>query len=57
MYDGDTLFALATGHRDADVNLVGAFAAEMVAQAIVRAVRTATSAGGLPAYVDLTSET
>jgi L-aminopeptidase/D-esterase-like protein len=56
MYDGDTLFALATGHKVADVNLVGAFAAEMVAQAIVRAVRAATSAGGLPACQDLTTK-
>jgi L-aminopeptidase/D-esterase-like protein len=56
MYDGDTLFALATGHKVADVNIVGAFAAEMVAKAIVRAVRAATSAGGLPACQDLTIE-
>jgi L-aminopeptidase/D-esterase-like protein len=41
MFDGDTLFALATGQRRADVNLVGAYAAETVAQAIVRAVRAA----------------
>jgi L-aminopeptidase/D-esterase-like protein len=39
MFDGDTLFALATGGRRADVNLVGAYAAEVVAQAIVRAVQ------------------
>jgi L-aminopeptidase/D-esterase-like protein len=38
MFDGDTIFALATGKKRADVNLVGAFAAEVVAQAIVRAV-------------------
>lgn len=55
MYDGDTLFALATGEREADVNLVGAYGAEMVAEAVVRAVRMAESAGGLPAYRDLGS--
>jgi L-aminopeptidase/D-esterase-like protein len=38
-FDGDTLFALATGQKHADVNLVGAFAAEVVAEAIVRAVK------------------
>lgn len=39
MFDGDTLFALATGQKKgADVNLVGAYAAEVVATAIVRAV-------------------
>lgn len=39
--DGDTLFALGTGQKRADVNLVGAYAAEVVARAIVRAVRAA----------------
>ena len=46
--DGDTIFTLATGELEADVTTVGAFAAQVVAQAIVRAVRMARSAGGLP---------
>jgi L-aminopeptidase/D-esterase-like protein len=53
MFDGDTLFALATGDKRADVNLVGAYAAEAVAEAIVRAVQAAEGAGGLPAWQDL----
>ncbi|MGB9889263.1 MAG: P1 family peptidase, partial [Anaerolineae bacterium] len=53
MFDGDTLFALATGETPADVSVVGAFAAEVVAQAIARAAKAAESAGGLPAYRDL----
>ncbi|MBC7226347.1 MAG: P1 family peptidase [Thermoflexales bacterium] len=53
MFDGDTLFALATGEKPADVNVVGALAAEVVAQAIVRAAKMAESAGGLPAHRDL----
>ena len=52
MMDGDTIFALATGKRAADVSTVGAYAAEMVAQAIVRAARMAASAGGLPGLAD-----
>ena len=48
MLDGDTIFALATGQKEADVSLVGAFAAEAFAIACVRAVRAAKSAGGLP---------
>ena len=48
MFDGDTLFALAMGDNPADVNIVGAFAAEVFAQAVVRGVRAAKSAGGLP---------
>ena len=43
MFDGDTLFALATGAVDADANLVGAYAAEVTAAAIRAAVRHATS--------------
>ncbi len=53
MFDGDTLFCLATGQKKADVNIVGAFAAEAVAQAVVRAVTLAQAAGGLPAFRDL----
>jgi L-aminopeptidase/D-esterase-like protein len=48
MFDGDTVFALATGEVDADVSTIGAFAAEVMAQAIVRAARMAAPAGGLP---------
>jgi len=47
-YDGDTIFALATGAVKAEVMLVGAFAAEVMAEAIVRAVKLAKPAGGLP---------
>jgi L-aminopeptidase/D-esterase-like protein len=58
MFDGDTLFALATGSNnepsmEADVNTVGAYAAEVVAEAIVRAVKTAEGVAGLPAWRDL----
>jgi L-aminopeptidase/D-esterase-like protein len=41
MFDGDTLFTLATGKKRADVNLIGAYGAEVMAEAIVRAVRAA----------------
>jgi len=53
MFDGDTLFAVATGHKRAGVNLVGAYAAEVVAEAIVRGVRAAAAAGGLPSWKDV----
>jgi L-aminopeptidase/D-esterase-like protein len=49
MLDGDTIFAMATGQKKADVSIVGAYAAEVLAQAIVRAVKMAKPAGGLPA--------
>ncbi|MEE8525943.1 MAG: P1 family peptidase [Thermoanaerobaculia bacterium] len=55
VYDGDALFALATGTLDepAEPFQVGALAAEMVADAIVRAARAATGLPGLPAAGDL----
>jgi L-aminopeptidase/D-esterase-like protein len=55
MYDGDTVFALATGTMagSADVTTIGALAADAVAEAILRAVRAATGVPGLPAARDL----
>ncbi len=53
MFDGDTIFVLSAGRRKAPVTLVGALAAEAVAQAIVRGVLTAEGIGGLPAARDL----
>jgi L-aminopeptidase/D-esterase-like protein len=49
MLDGDTIFALATGQKKGNVSIVGACAAEVLAQAILRAVKAAKPAGGLPA--------
>ena len=55
--DGDALFCLATGslaRTDAPpVDALGLGAAECVAEAIVRAIRTATGLSGLPAWRDL----
>jgi len=53
--DGDTIFALATGRwtLDADVTVIGALAAEAMADAIVRAATQATSVPGYPAARDL----
>jgi L-aminopeptidase/D-esterase-like protein len=48
MLDGDVIFALSTGTRKADVSTVGAFAAEVMAAAILRAVKMAAPAGRLP---------
>ena len=48
MLDGDTIFALSTGKKKADVSTLGAFAAEAMARAILRGTKEAKSAGGLP---------
>ena len=52
MLDGDTIFAISTGGRKADVNLVGAYAAEVIASAIVRAITAAESIADVPALRD-----
>jgi len=53
--DGDAIFALATGARSApaDVDTIGALAADAMADAILRAVRAATGIPGYPAARDL----
>jgi len=53
--DGDTVFSLATGRWDgtADISVIGALAAEAMADAIVRAATQATGAAGIPAARDL----
>jgi len=53
MHDGDTIFALSAGKKKANVNIVGAFAAQAVQQAILNAIVTADSLGGVPALRDL----
>lgn len=53
--DGDTVFALATGRWTGDANLtvLGAMAAEAMAEAIVRAVSAADSLNGVPSAREL----
>lgn len=55
MLDGDTIFALATGkvEKAANVTLLGALAAEAMAQAIVRAVKAAKGLPGLPSVNEM----
>ncbi|MEJ2546736.1 MAG: P1 family peptidase [Gemmatimonadota bacterium] len=59
-WDGDALFVLSTGQSSdasmgprADLTEVGALAADVVVEAILRAVRAAESLPGLPAAGDL----
>ena len=56
MHDGDTIFALSTGKKKANVNIVGAFAAQVVQQAILNAIQAAESLGGVPSVRDLEAE-
>ena len=53
--DGDTMFAMATGHNrsPADLTALGAAAVEVTAQAVLRAVRQAAGLGGIPSISEL----
>ncbi len=55
MGDGDTIFALATGRRPgaADVDRIGALAADVLTEAVLRGVRAAKGIPGYPAAADL----
>jgi L-aminopeptidase/D-esterase-like protein len=55
MFDGDTVYTLSTGDQKADVNLIGALGAEVLAEAVVNGVRAAESLAGVPAARDLPS--
>lgn len=56
LFDGDTIFALATGEQEvdgpADLARLGAIAADVFSRAVVHAMLEARSAGGLDSYGD-----
>ena len=53
MFDGDTIFCMSAGNLESDLSAIGAMAAEVMARAIVNAVKNADSLYGIPAYKDL----
>jgi L-aminopeptidase/D-esterase-like protein len=55
MGDGDTVFSLATGRLEgpANVTLIGALAADVMSEAILRAVRMAEGLPGIPSVSEL----
>lgn len=56
--DGDTLFALSSGQvaGPTDLTALGAAAVEVTAQAVLRAVATATGLGGIQAVSEMSDE-
>jgi L-aminopeptidase/D-esterase-like protein len=46
LFDGDVVFALSSGDKNIDVNIVGAISARLICQAIIRGVRSANAAAG-----------
>jgi L-aminopeptidase/D-esterase-like protein len=53
MYDGDTIFTMATGCVAADVSVLGLLAARVMERAVVAAVKGASSLFGLPCHADM----
>lgn len=53
MLDGDTIFTMSAGGVTADISAVGTLAAEVMARAVLSAVRDAASLAGFKAMVDL----
>ncbi|MEW5736394.1 MAG: P1 family peptidase [Thermodesulfobacteriota bacterium] len=53
MYDGDTIFSMATGKTKADLSTLGMLAARTMERAVVRAVMTATPLHGYLCAADL----
>ena len=51
--DGDSIYAVSVGEISADQDLIGILAAEVVSEAIIRAVENAESAYGFPSAADL----
>ena len=54
--DGDSIYAVSVGDVKADQDVVGMLAAEVVSEAIIRAVESAESKYGFVAYRDLNFE-
>ena len=50
MNDGDTIFTLANGQVEADINLVGILAAKTISRSIANAIYSAEDSGGLVSY-------
>lgn len=50
MYDGDTVFCLATGEIEADVNQIGVLAVKAIEQAVVNGIKKAAPLFGIRAY-------
>ena len=53
IFDGDTIFTMATGKVEADINVVGFLAARAMEKAVVNAIKSANSAYGFKAYRDI----
>lgn len=53
MFDGDTIFAMATGQVEADLTTIGILAARVIERSVIGAVKSAASLYGLKCYADM----
>jgi L-aminopeptidase/D-esterase-like protein len=53
MFDGDTIFTLATGKIQTDINLLGMLSARVVENAVINAVKNADTLFNIPAFKNL----
>lgn len=53
MYDGDTIFTVASCMEDADINVVGLLSAKVIEQSVINAIKSASSLHGLKCWRDL----
>lgn len=53
MFDGDTIFTMATGHIEADLSVLGLLSARVMERAIISAVKKAHSLFGLKCWADM----
>ncbi len=53
IFDGDTIFTMATSKVEADINVVGFLAARTMERAVVNAIKSAESVYGVKAYGEL----
>jgi len=51
--DGDLVFAVSCGNLKDDANTIGVIAAELISEAIIRAVKNAKGLGGIPSWKDI----
>jgi L-aminopeptidase/D-esterase-like protein len=53
MFDGDTIFTLATGHVEADLSVLGLLSARVMERAVISAVKKAHPLFGLKCWTEL----
>lgn len=56
MMDGDTVFALSTGEKEADISFLGALGARLLTQAVYRGIKAAVSVPGAISWQQLQRE-